>query len=121
MVNSSQISEHAAMYLNGQIDVDAFEDWLISATWNMHLDSDADVMAIANEISEILGDFSESFIDESGLKKKLKDVLYSIKPQNVISINYSKPAPLFGWKITAQSESPDEALVWDSRQRIVQV
>jgi hypothetical protein len=100
MVNSSQISERTAAYLNGHMDIVAFEDWIIANTWNIHLTGDSEMMDLAYEIEEFLNEYSLRNIDETRLKEKLKYVLYSMKPKNVIVVNLTKTHPSIGWEMT---------------------
>jgi hypothetical protein len=123
MVNSSQISEHMAAYLNGRTDVDVFEDWIIANTWNVHLTGDSEAMELAYEIKEFLNEYSSLHIRETQLKENLKRILYSIKPRNVIEVDLARPVRTVsnGWTTTAQSAAADSPSIWDRPSNIAQV
>ena len=73
MVNYSQISEELARYLNGKIDLDSFEDWVVVNTRNIHLSQDSKAEALAFAIEESLAEHSSGHISESQVKDELRE------------------------------------------------
>jgi hypothetical protein len=63
------------MYLNGRIRLDAFEDWVVENTWNIHLENDPSAARIAFAIEESLAEFSSRHISESELKNEFRSIL----------------------------------------------
>ena len=82
MVSRSQISEHLAMYLNGKIPLDLFEDWIGENTWNIHLDRDIEAMQLAYAIEESLAEYSSRHLSEAQLRDELKVALCLERPMS---------------------------------------
>jgi len=122
MVNRSQMSERLASYLNGRVNVDAFEDWIISNSWNIHLTEDFELMNFAYEIQELLNEHSLLHLNELRLKELLKPVLYSMKSENVIQVDLSEPhgCAFLSGQIMERSQRVERTSVRDYRLSILQ-
>lgn len=77
MVSSSQIRERIAQFLDGQIDLENFEDWIIQNTWNIHLSGSVAAESLTFAIEESLSEYSSNHINESELRGELLDILDS--------------------------------------------
>ncbi len=118
MVSRSQISEHLAMYLNGKIPLDLFEDWVVENTWNIHLDRDVEAMQLAYAIEESLAEYSSGHISESQLRDEFKVALYSERP--VVEVHYFSPRPAMQ-SVSRNSDAflSGEVVTLDSRSGLV--
>jgi hypothetical protein len=79
MIDASQIREHLVDLLasneNQEAAVSLFEDWLIEASWNMHLNSDVQAQQLAGEIQLYLAEMDAEGLGYDWLWRKLKAVL----------------------------------------------
>ena len=75
MITESQIRDKINELLASKIDIDVFEDWLASQSWNMHRDSDEIAQRIANAIELRLSEFSAGHLPESKLKEEIRQLL----------------------------------------------
>src|SRR4029077_3741920 len=62
MVSSSQIRDSISLLLAGRIDLDAFEDWFVLNTWNIHLSGSASAEALTFAVEESLSEYSSEHI-----------------------------------------------------------
>ena len=74
MVSSSQIREQLEMFLDGRIDLDAFEDWFVQNTWNIHLSGDHSAEALTFAIEESLSEYSSHHLTEQELRLELQSL-----------------------------------------------
>lgn len=72
MIKENEIRAELVKYLAGNQALDAFEDWLVQWSWNMHRDSDQVAQGLASKIELLLAEYSGEHIDESTLKEKLR-------------------------------------------------
>ncbi len=79
MVSSSQIREQLAMLLDGRIDLDAFEDWFVQSTWNIHLSGSPSAVALTFAIEESLSEYSSHHLTEQELRSELESLVPSKK------------------------------------------
>ena len=77
MVSSSQIRERLAMFLDGRIDLDAFEDWFVQNTWNIHLSGSRSAEALTFAIEESLSEYSSHHLTEVELRSELQSLVHS--------------------------------------------
>ena len=85
MVSSSQIREQLAMFLDGRIDLDAFEDWFVQNTWNVHSSGSRSSEALTFAIEESLSEYSSHHLTEQELRSELQSLLQK-ENQSQISI-----------------------------------
>lgn len=88
MITESQIRERLFAYLIRASTLNAFEDWLVSQSWNMHLDSDDAAQSLVGAIELRLAEYSDDDLDDDALERELKGLIASpIK----VSIEHSRP------------------------------
>ena len=66
-----RIYQHVQSYLDGEISIDAFEEWFIPATWNIDPERDAYLGPLVASITVILADFKDSEMSERDLRSQL--------------------------------------------------
>lgn len=76
MVSSSQIKEQLARFLDGQISLDAFEDWFVQNTWNVHLSDSVAAENLTFAVEESLSEYSSQHINEQELRRELSDLIH---------------------------------------------
>jgi hypothetical protein len=89
MVSSSQIRKQLARFLQGQINLDSFEDWFVQNTWNIHLSGSVAAENLTFAVEESLSEFSSRHITESELRKELGQL---IQLDNKVVTVYTVPA-----------------------------
>ena len=63
------------------ISLEDFEDWLVSKSWNMHLDSAYEAQALASAVELDFSEYSSGSVDVEQLRRKLALELYA-NPQS---------------------------------------
>lgn len=76
MVSSSQIKFVLAMFLDGNIDLDSFEDWFVFNTWNIHLSGSVDAETLTFAVEESLSEYSSGHISLSQLRHELNEFVH---------------------------------------------
>ena len=66
-----QIYHKIADYILEKMTLKELEDWLIPATWNLHQESDRQVVDLANEVVLLLMEYS----NDHRTKSEIKDIL----------------------------------------------
>jgi hypothetical protein len=77
MVSASQIREQISQFLDGRVDLNAFEDWIVRNTWNIHLSGSAAAESLAFAVEESLSEYSSGHITLHELRGELKSVTES--------------------------------------------
>jgi hypothetical protein len=77
MVSSSQIRDILSQLLDNKVDLDAFEDWLIQNTWNIHQSGSTAAEALTFAIEESLSEYSSGHLGEKELRNELSQVLHA--------------------------------------------
>ena len=77
MVSASQIREEISDFLQGRIDLDSFEDWIVQYTWNIHLSGSVAAESLTFAVEEVLSEYSGNRISKSELRRDLLAVLNS--------------------------------------------
>jgi hypothetical protein len=94
MVSSSQIRDILSQLLDNKVDLDAFEDWLIQNTWNIHQSGSTAAEALTFAIEESLSEYSSRHLD----KKKLCDELSQVLRADTKSVEIADvPLPRVVW------------------------
>lgn len=96
MVSSSQIKEQLAQFLDGKNTLDAFEDWFVQNTWNIHLSGSAAAEALTFAIEESLSEHSSGHISEKELRQELSELIHRDTKELVFS-----EVPRISWAITS--------------------
>jgi len=96
MVSSSQIRERLALFLDGHVDLDSFEDWLVQNTWNIHQSGSAAAEDLTFAVEESLSEFSSGHISEPELRQELNELVQRDNKILVIS-----DVPRISWVFTS--------------------
>ncbi|MBI4460470.1 MAG: hypothetical protein HY648_10490 [Acidobacteria bacterium] len=75
MLSLDQIRKQLQEYLAQRISLDQFEDWLVSASWNMHKHADKDAQHLVGAIELRLAEYSRGHLGDSELKYELGMIL----------------------------------------------
>jgi hypothetical protein len=75
MITESQIREQLFAYLIRDVTLNDFEDWLVSQSWNMHLDSSDAAQQLVGAIELRLAEYSDDHLNDSGLERELAGLL----------------------------------------------
>lgn len=86
MVSVDLIREHVRQFLEGAASLDEFEDWLASASWNMHQDSDANAQQLAGALELRLAEYSIGHLDDEGLRDDFALILRQGCPEPVLQV-----------------------------------
>ena len=63
------------MFLNGEINLESFEDWFAQNTWNIHQSGSVAAEAVTFAIEESLAEYSSGHISESELREEFSRIL----------------------------------------------
>src|SRR5580704_18177933 len=94
MVSSSQIKEWLSKFLDGQISLDAFEDWFVQNTWNIHLSGSIATESLTFAVEESLSEYSSRHINERQLRQELAAILHA--ENKVVEVDL--PRPMYSFK-----------------------
>lgn len=75
MISESQIFRQIERLLADEISLDAFEDWLVRSSWNMHLDSGSKAQSLVWKIELSLAEYSSEHVDVKELLAELKNLV----------------------------------------------
>jgi allophanate hydrolase subunit 1 len=70
-----QIQEQIRNYLASESDLAAFEDWIISHTWNVHQLGDRQIEELASAVQGLLLEYSSDEISLDQLRQDLADLV----------------------------------------------
>lgn len=87
MVSQANIRRQLISYIRNSISLADFEDWLVSHTSNMHLDSDQDTIDLVDDIELALSEYSESYLTIDELRDRLLESATNI----VANVNMGAP------------------------------
>ncbi len=105
MIQALEVRQKLRAFLSHQLSLDDFEDWLVGHSWNMHVDSSAEVNDLVSAIELALSEHSSQHLDESELRSKLFKVLGEIVVQVTIA-NDRVTVTLARRVVTANSAGP---------------
>lgn len=77
MVSASQIRAKLSSFLDGHIDLDSFEDWLVQKTWNIHQSGSIAAESLTFAIEESLAEYSSEHLTYDQLRVELFQILYA--------------------------------------------
>lgn len=81
MLAAQSLREHIQQFLGGAVSLDDFEDWLVAASWNMHLRAGADVQRMVGAVELRLAEHSNGHLDVADLKHEFQMLLmYGCQP-----------------------------------------
>ncbi len=108
MIAELEIRKELVRFLTNEISLDDFEDWLVSKSWNMHLDSSAAAQSLASEIELCFSEFSSGHMNMAELRDELTPYATQISvsvPLNkepvvtVASSNTNVASPAAEWSL----------------------
>ena len=89
-----QIYHKIADYILEEITLKELEDWLIPATWNLHQESDRQVVDLANEVVLLLMEYSNEHRTESEIREILREKVTHIFDSVTIDEKTSPYSPI---------------------------
>lgn len=98
MIAESEIRERLIRFLRDEMSLQEFEDWLVSNSWNMHLDSSPSAQDLVAAIELILSEYSSGHRKYSEVRNEfaaLSDtvvITVQISAQHIAAVR----APTFG-------------------------
>lgn len=95
MISSSQIRGQLACFLDKRIDLDAFEDWFVQNTWNVHQSGSVAAEQLTFAVEEALSEYSNLLIDEAILRKELSEILGA---ENKVVLIYDQPQIVYAFR-----------------------
>ncbi len=90
MISDRDIREQLLEYLQGNLDLDSFEDWIVQNTWNVHQWGTKATQELAYSIEAKLAEHSGDHLSEQALRKNLLPLVQ----EHVVSIGDPQPSPL---------------------------
>lgn len=114
MIAEIEIRNKLVSFLNNEIDSDAFEDWLISNSWNMHTDSAGAAQKLASAIELRLAEYSGGHCDYKSLHAELAPYVTDMD----IVMPSNSHTPVIVLDSTSQYITPlglPEAWAWTAR------
>ncbi|HUA31957.1 MAG TPA: hypothetical protein VMA09_00005, partial [Candidatus Binataceae bacterium] len=75
MITVSEIRARLCDYLNRQITLNEFEDWLVIRSWNMHQDSTESARRLVGAIELRLSEYSDDHLTDDGLEREFKGLI----------------------------------------------
>lgn len=71
----TSMQSHVLQYLFAEISLDDFTDWLVSATWNIDAEQDAEASSLAFSIERALAEASSGLLTPSELHTALREMV----------------------------------------------
>lgn len=71
MAKTSEIREHLASYLAGEVSLDHLDNWLTASTWNIHQAGEPEAERLAYAIELRLAEHSIGHLSFAGLRREL--------------------------------------------------
>ena len=75
MLLSVQVLEHVQQHLAGEIALVDLEDWLVSASWNMHQHADGAAQELVGAIELLLAEHYHGHLDDTDVEDELHMIL----------------------------------------------
>ncbi len=70
-----EIRTHGADFLAGKLEFDAFEDWLVSATWNLRRRDRSETAMLAYSLLGAITRYKEGELSEDALRQEIDAAL----------------------------------------------
>ena len=101
----NEIREKLADYLVGKICLEEFEDWFVSASWNVDQSKNQVAINMVYEIELWLSEYYDNFRSEDALKALLRPLVenYIIEPEISSGLHFSSSAQVSWWSISPVS------------------
>lgn len=87
MLKEDEIRKWLLDYLNEDVTLEAFENWLASASWNMHLNAPQPAQDLAAAIELRLFEYSAKDLSETELRSRLLDIAETTESAVVLTNN----------------------------------
>ena len=109
MVAESQIRQMVTRLVSRELSLEAFEDWFVHRTWNMHRDSAEGAQKLASQIELLLAEYSSGHLGEPELLEQLTPLaapfISVVQPFAAGSVNVIvRAVPIALGPLTPQSE-----------------
>ena len=75
MISESEVRKELISYLKDSISLAEFENWLVSRSWNMRLNTDAVANDLMADVELSLSEYSAAHLTLTQLRKKLSDAV----------------------------------------------
>jgi hypothetical protein len=101
----NEIRAKLTKYLVGEISLEEFEDWFVSASWNVNQSKNQVAINMVYEIELWLSEYSDNFRSEDALKGLLWPLVenYIIEPEISPNLQFSSSAQVSWWSISPVS------------------
>jgi hypothetical protein len=77
MINAHEIEQKIALVAKGKLSLNAFEDWFVPNSWNVHKDSTFECIDLVSSIHHLLSERDDHILNESDLRRELRLLLES--------------------------------------------
>jgi hypothetical protein len=105
MITINEIRNQLASYLVGETPFEPFEDWLITNSWNMHLDSSQDAQELIHEINASIYEYLDGYIDEARLERQLSPFVEGYRASLIFATS-APPPPTYQPSSSSPAEPP---------------
>jgi hypothetical protein len=78
VIHSVDIRNHLVSLLSGEESLDAFEDWFVQNSWNVHKQGDPEAERLSYWIELHLAEHSSGHLPEDALMREFNDLLNSV-------------------------------------------
>jgi hypothetical protein len=109
MLSESEVRKELISYLKSSVSLAEFENWLVSKSWNMHLDSDAAAIDLVSDIEMSLSEYSSSQLTLKQLRQRLSQLMSQVIRADLSPTPAATP---FSLRVrTANSAGPPHSVV----------
>lgn len=115
MINALEIKEKLSLVATGKMSLNAFEDWVIPRSWNVHKDSSEEAIDLVSSIHLFLSERDDSLLSEAALRRSLVGLLNNIiyAPVKYVEITANAlPIVAQGSPQVTVSYQPNPAMSW---------
>lgn len=98
----NEIRDKLASYLLGEVSLDDFEDWFVSASWNVNQSKNQAAINMVYETELYLSEFSDAFRSEDELKNLLRSIVENVN-MAPISLQKGSNSQVERWLISVPS------------------
>jgi len=81
MTSAHEIRRKVALVSTGKLSLNAFEDWFVPNSWNVHKSGSQETIDLVSAIHLMLSERDDALLNEPSLRKRLSSLL---KPETVI-------------------------------------
>lgn len=84
MITVDQIKSRLQQLTLFRISLDSFEEWLTSASWNMHKDSEPDAVKMVGQVERLLAEQDAGFRSQEQLFQELRQLAGIFELSNAV-------------------------------------